>query len=227
MAVMTATRTTIGKKILMAVTGLVWIGFLFFHMYGNTKAFYGAEYFNHYAEALREFGAPVFGHLHFLTLLRIVVVVALVVHVWLAITLSLRNLQSRGSDRYAVKKSVQADRPALTMKWGGLAIGFFVLFHLAQYTWGWTAILPTFERGLAYENMIAGFSFVPNVILYLLALIFLAAHLYHGTWSTFQTLGLNNSRTTSSIRIFAVALALVIAGGFAVVPLAVIFGVLS
>jgi succinate dehydrogenase / fumarate reductase cytochrome b subunit len=226
MAVMTVTRTTIGKKVLMAVTGLIWIGFLFFHMFGNTKAFFGAEYFNHYAEALREFGAPVLAHGQFLFLFRIVTVTALAVHIWMAVSLTRRNLTSRGS-RYAVHKKVHADAASLTMRYGGIAIALFLLFHLAQFTWGVEAVLPSYQEGMPYENMIAGFSSLPVTLLYLVALVFVGLHLYHGTWSMFQTLGLNNSRSTTGLHWFALALAVIIAGGFALVPLAVTFGYLS
>lgn len=227
MAVMTVTRTTIGQKVLMAVTGLIWIGFLLLHMYGNLHAFAGAAAFNAYAEFLRTFGEPILGPRYFLTLLRVVTVVALITHIFLATKLSLRNYTSRGSNRYAAKKSVQADAAALTMKWGGLAIAFFVLFHLMQFTWGVKAVLPTFVRGEAYQNMVAGFSNPVTTILYLIALVALGMHLYHGSWSMFQTLGWNNSHTTRPLSWLALAIALVIALGFAMVPLAVTFGYLS
>lgn len=226
MAVMTAYRTSVGKKVLMAVTGIIWIGFLFFHMYGNTKAFNGAEYFNHYAEALREFGAPVFGHLHFLTLLRILVTISLLVHAYFGITLWLRNRASRGTEGYTLHRKVEADLAGKSMRYGGIAIALFVLYHLAQFTWGVRATLPSFERGLAWENMVAGFMNPVNVIIYLIALVFLGLHLYHGAWSMFQTLGLNNRSTSPWIHGFALALAIIIAGGFSLVPLAVLFGVL-
>ena len=150
MAVLTVTRTTIGQKVLMAVTGLIWIGFLVLHMYGNLKAFGGAAAFNSYAQQLRTIGEPILGDRYFLTLLRVVTMVALITHILLAVRLSARNYVSRGNNRYAARKSVQADAAALTMKWGGLAIAFFVLFHLMQFTWGVKAVLPAFVRGDAF-----------------------------------------------------------------------------
>lgn len=227
MAVMTAYRTSVGKKVLMAVTGLIWIGFLFFHMYGNTKAFKGAEYFNHYAEALRDFGAPVLGHMHFLIIMRTVVTIALLVHAYYGITLWLRNRASRGATGYNLHRKVEADLAGKTMRYGGVAIALFVIYHLMQFTWGVKATLPTFERGAAYENMVAGFMNPVNVIIYLAALVFLGLHLYHGAWSMFQTLGLNNRDTRRWIHGFALVLAIVVAGGFALVPLAVTFGILT
>ena len=227
MAVMTVTRTTIGQKVLMAVTGLIWIGFLLLHMYGNLKAFGGMVAFDSYAEHLRSFGEPILGDRYFLTLLRVITIVALFTHIFLAARLSLRNYVSRGNNRYAAHKSVQADAAALTMKWGGLAIAIFVVFHLMQFTWGVKAVLPAFQRGAAYQNMISGFSFWPTTVLYLVALFALGMHLYHGSWSMFQTLGWNNYRTTRTLHWIALAIAIVIAGGFSLVPLAVTFGYLS
>lgn len=227
MAVMTVTRTTIGQKVLMAVTGLIWIGFLVLHMYGNLKAFGGAVAFNTYAEHLRTFGEPILGDRYFLTLLRVVTVVALLTHIFLAVKLSVHNYTSRGNKRYVVKQSVQADAAALTMKWGGLAIAIFVIFHLMQFTWGVKAVLPAFQRGAAYENMVAGFSYLPTTILYLIALVALGMHLFHGSWSMFQTLGWNNHNTTRPLSWLALVIALVVAGGFALVPLAVTFGFIS
>ncbi len=227
MAVLTVTRTTIGQKVLMAVTGLIWIGFLVLHMYGNLKAFGGALAFNSYAEHLRTFGEPILGDRYFLTLLRVVTMVALITHILLAVRLSARNYVSRGNNRYAARKSVQADAAALTMKWGGLAIAFFIVFHLMQFTWGVKAVLPAFVRGDAYENMVAGFSNPVNTVLYLVALVALGLHLYHGSWSMFQTLGWNNAHTTRPLSWLALAIALVVGIGFALVPLAVTFGFMS
>lgn len=227
MAVLAVTRTTIGQKVLMAITGLIWISFLVLHMWGNTKAFWGPEVFDEYAHHLRTFGEPVLGYLQFLMAFRVLTVVALVTHVFLAVRLSLRNLGSRGSQRYAGRKNVQANAAALTMKWGGLAIAFFILFHLMQFTWGVRAVLPAFDRATPYANMISGFQNPVNVVLYLIALVALGMHLFHGAWSMFQTLGWNNARTTRPLNYLALALAIVVAGGFALVPLSVLFGVLT
>ncbi len=226
MAVMTVSRTTIGQKVLMAVTGLIWIGFLVLHMYGNTKAFAGEQTFNDYAHHLRTFGAPVLGYLQFLMAFRVITVVALIVHMHLAYRLTRRAWAGRGRP-YAVKKRVQADFASSSMRYGGVAILLFILFHLAQFTWGVRAVLPSFDRENPYANMVAGFQFLPTVLFYLVALVALGLHLYHGAWSVFQTLGLNNRNTTKWLHYAAIALAVVVAGGFAVVPLAVTFGIIS
>ncbi len=217
---------TIARKVIMALTGLVWIGFVFFHMYGNLKVFMGAEYFNHYAEALRELGAPVFSHLHLLTLLRIVVVISLVLHVWAAISLT-RQAQKARSTKYQVKRTVTADYASITMRYGGTVILLFVLFHLADLTWGVQALSPDFDRLNPYMNVISTFQNPLVVGFYLLALVALGFHLYHGNWSLVQTLGILSQKYDKPVRIVGLLLALVITVGFAVVPLAVLFGVLQ
>ena len=219
-------RSSIGKKALMALTGLIWIGYVVMHMYGNTKAFLGSEHFNEYAEGLRYLGAPVFGHLHLLTIARIVLVAAIAVHIWAAWSLFVKAREARPSS-YASRRVVQANYASLTMRYGGLVIVLFVLFHLAHLTWGISPIHPDYDRGDAYHNLVIGFQSLPVVIIYLVALAALGLHLYHGTWSMFQTLGLNDSNWDSAFRALAWVLAIVVPLGFAAVPLAVQFGIIA
>ena len=225
-AVLTLPRTSIGKKAIMAVTGLFYVGFVFFHMYGNTKVFLGADYFNEYAEGLRALGEPIFGHLHLLTVMRILLIVAMVLHIWAAVTLTRQAQQARPTN-YKMVKRVQADYASLTMRYGGIALAFFLLYHLAHFTWGIPGVHNNFIPGNAYHNLVTGFQNPLNVILYLIAVTALGFHLYHGTWSLFQTLGLLNRDTTKAIRGLALLLALVIPIGFAVVPISVMAGIVQ
>ncbi|HRW06648.1 MAG TPA: succinate dehydrogenase cytochrome b subunit [Caldilineaceae bacterium] len=222
-AVLALPRTSIGKKAIMAVTGLFYIGFVFFHMYGNTKVFFGAQYFNDYAEGLRDFGHPILGHLHFLYVMRVLMIAAIGLHIWAAVTLT-RQSQAARATKYAVTHRQAADYAALTMRWGGVALFFFLIYHLAHFTWGIPVIHSSFTPGDAYRNLVYGFQSPINVLLYLVALVALGLHLYHGTWSLFQTLGLLNRDTTGAIRGLAWLLALIIPIGFATVPLSVLFG---
>jgi succinate dehydrogenase / fumarate reductase cytochrome b subunit len=222
---MTFPRSTIGKKVIMAVTGLIGIGFLLLHMYGNLKAFGGPAYFNDYAEGLRAFGAPIFGHLHVLMLIRTVLLVSLAGHVWAALALT-RQAWGARPVKYTLKKNVQADYAAVTMRWGGLTIFLFLIYHLMHFTWGVPVAPGGFVRGDAYRNMVVGFQFWPATLFYLLAVIALGLHLYHGGWSMFQTLGLTDENTTKPLRALALGLALVISVGFAIVPVAVLVGII-
>ena len=216
-------RSTIGKKALMALTGLIWIGYVVMHMYGNLKAFQGGVYFNEYAEGLRSLGGPVFGHLHLLTIARIVLVAAIVIHVWAAYSLWLLAREARPAN-YASRRVVQANYASVTMRYGGTVILLFVLYHLAHLTWGVSGVHSDYIRGDAYHNLVVGFSSAPVVIIYLIALVGLGLHLFHGTWSMFQTLGLNNDDWDGPLRALAWLLAIVIPVGFAAVPIGVLFG---
>lgn len=219
-------RSSIGKKALMAVTGLVWIGYVTMHMYGNLKVFQGAEHFNEYAEGLRYIGAPIFGYLHLLTVARVAMVASIVVHVWAALSLYLQARAARPAS-YSTTKIVQANYPALTMRYGGVLIVLFVLFHLMQLTWGVQGISRDFVSGDPYHNVVQAFQAWPVVAVYLLALLALGFHLFHGTWSMFQTLGLNSDDWDGTIRGLAWLVAIVVPVGFAVVPIAVQLGMLQ
>ena len=227
--VMTLHRTSIGKKVIMAVTGLIGIGFVFFHMYGNLKVFGfigGPAYFNEYAEGLRSFGEPIFGHTHLLWVARIVLLVAVILHVWAAWSLYQESNNAR-STRYVKYTKVQADPAASYIRFGGVVLFIFILLHLMHFTWGIPGIHPDFRPGDVYHNLVVGFqsyAYLPAII-YIVAMIVLGFHLYHGAWSMFQTLGLNNHTYTKPLRALALILAIVIPGGFAIVPLAVLFGI--
>jgi succinate dehydrogenase / fumarate reductase cytochrome b subunit len=219
-------RSTIGKKALMAVTGLIWIGYVVVHMYGNTKAFLGPAYFNEYAEGLRHIGAPVFGYLHLLTIARIGLIASLAIHIWAAYSLYQVARAARPTN-YAARRVVQANYASLTMRYGGVVLVLFILFHLAQLTWGVPGLTPDFQRGAAYENLVGAFQSLPVTLLYLVALVALGFHLFHGAWSMFQTLGLNNRDWDGVVRALAWLLAIVVPVGFASVPIAIVFGIIQ
>ncbi len=216
-------RSSIGKKALMALTGLIWIGYVVVHMYGNLKVFTGSVHFNEYAEGLRVIGAPIFGPLHLLTIARIGLIAAIVVHVWAAYSLFQQAREARPAS-YASRRVVQANYASLTMRYGGTVILLFILFHLAHLTWGISPVHSDYIRGDAYHNLIAGFRSLPVVLIYLVALVALGLHLFHGTWSMFQTLGLNDSQWNVAFRALAWVLAIVVPVGFAVVPIAIQLG---
>jgi succinate dehydrogenase / fumarate reductase, cytochrome b subunit len=216
-------RTTIGKKVLVAVSGLIGIGFVFAHMLGNLHAFQGPNQINSYAEELRNIGEPLVPRSLLLWLLRLTVIAAVTVHVTVTTQLALRSRASRKS-RYTDADIVQASYASRTMRWGGAAILAFIVFHLMDFTWG---VHPDYVRGDVYHNLITGFNRWPVVVIYLVAMLCLGMHLYHGTWSTFQTLGLTRARWRPLIRRLALTIALVISVGYAIVPLGVAFNVIK
>ena len=224
----TLPQTTIGKKVMMAVSGVIWIGYLALHMYGNLKIFGGAEHFNEYAAGLRTLGAPVLGYAHLLWVARIILIASFLPHIWEGIMLYLRKRKSRGAS-YVQHKKLRANSAALTMIFGGIAIGLFVIYHLMHITFGTVGIHPDFIPHDAYHNVVVGFksyAYIPAII-YLVALVAIGFHLYHGAWSMFQTLGLNNKSYDGLLHGLALVLALVIPIGFALVPIAVIVGYIS
>lgn len=219
--VLTLYRTSIGKKAVMAVTGLIGYGFVVAHMIGNLKIFEGSAGFNAYAEFLREVGYPLVPHTGLLWIARIVLLTAVILHVVSAIQLTRMGLVSRPVN-YAQKKSVQASFASMTLRWGGIALLFFIIYHLLHFTIG--VAHPDFVYGAAYENVVIGFQNPFIVLIYLVAISALAMHLYHGVWSMFQTLGLNNVRTNSLWRGLATLSAIALFVGFSLVPLSVMFG---
>lgn len=220
-------RTSIGKKVIMAITGLIGIGFVILHMYGNLKVFGGPEYFNAYSEGLRGLGAPIFGHTHLIWIGRLVLLAAVVLHVWAAWSLYQESTHARAV-KYIKHTKIQASVAALYIRVGGVILLIFIIFHLMHFTWGVPGIHPDFSETDVYRNLVVGFSsygYLP-AIFYLVAMTALGFHLYHGTASLFQTLGLND-HDAKPLRVFSLCLAIVVAAGFAIVPLAVMFGLIS
>ena len=221
--------TTIGKKLLVAITGLGWIGFVFAHMIGNLKYFLGPEGHgdnrpaaNVYGEWLRDLGTPAFPRTVLLWILRFGLIIAFVAHVVLVAYLAKRNHDSRPS-RYAKTAHVQANPASLMMKWGGVTILAFLIFHLAQFTWGVSHTIA-YKRGDVYANVHNAFYHRPLFgIIYLIAMVALAGHIYHGFWSTMQTLGFNRRRWDGLFRRTATALAAVIVGGNVIIILGATF----
>jgi len=218
-------RSTVGKKVLMAVSGAIFTGFVLGHMYGNLKAFFGREVFNHYAEFLREMGAPLFMHGQLLWVFRIVLLLAVLIHVLPAIQLWLLGKSARPVN-YARRLDTQETTiAARTMIWGGLLIGTFVVLHILHLTTG--NLHPDFVYGDAYNNLVVGFQWLPVPILYIVVMAALCFHLYHGVWSALQTLGINHQRYNKFRRPVALIVAAAVFVGFVSVPVAVMAGILT
>ncbi len=211
----------------MAVSGLVFIGYLVLHMYGNLKVFAGQEAFDEYAHHLRVFGEPMLPENGLLWVVRVVLIVGLVVHVVAAFKLWARASNAR-TTKYQVKKAVAASLSSRVMRWGGVALLLFVIFHILHLTTH--TINPGGDPESPYRRMVNGFS--PEnwwvSVVYLLAMAALAMHLRHGVWSAAQTLGLTNTATSRARwNVAGYVAALVIAGGFALVPLSILFGIVE
>lgn len=220
----TSVRTTIAVKIVMALSGALFVFFVLAHMYGNLKMFAGQEAFDEYAHHLRTFGEPILPYSGFLWVLRIGLVVSLIAHVGSALHLWRRANGAR-STRYVVRRATVATLSSRTMRWGGIALFLFLGFHLAQFTWLTVNVAGEFDS--PYDRVHAAFELWWVVAIYLTALAALGMHLRHGTWSAAQTLGLTGSpRAARGANAVAVALALVVAVGFALPPLSILFGLI-
>jgi succinate dehydrogenase / fumarate reductase cytochrome b subunit len=221
-AALTLYRSSIGKKTIMALTGLIGIGFVVMHMVGNLKVFLGAQAFNDYAHFLREFGEPVLPYSTVLWIIRLVLLGAVALHILAAYQLTRQDWAGRPV-RYARQKPVQATFASRTMRWGGVILALFIVYHIAHMTLG--IVHPNFEEGNAYHNYVIAFQVWWVTLFYVLAMLALGLHIYHGFWSLFQTLGLNNRTYNQLLRGLALLIALVLVGGFLAPALAVLFGV--
>jgi succinate dehydrogenase / fumarate reductase, cytochrome b subunit len=225
-ALTTFYRSTLGKKVCMAVTGLVMIGFVIGHMAGNLKIFAGFEggtaKLDLYAEHLRAIGEEMFGRSGLLWGARLGLIAAVVLHIWSAIQLKRISAAARpvGYAKYTPRGSTFASR---TMYWGGLFLALYLVFHILHFTTG-TVHFAGFEEGKVYQNVVNAFRSPFMTALYVVAMVFLGLHLYHGTWSAMQTLGLDNPDRNQAFRHLARAVSLVVAVGFALVPIAVFVG---
>lgn len=187
--------TSVGKKFVMAVTGLIGIGFVLGHMVGNLKIYLGAEEINTYAEFLRDFGYPLLPHTVLLWIIRLVLLGALVLHVHAAYALTQANKQAVGGKRYRSEREwVVASFASRTTRWTGVIILLYILFHLADLTWGLPGFSEDWVRGEVYDNFVNSMGRWWAALIYVVANVALAIHLFHGTWSLFQTMGWNNKR---------------------------------
>ncbi|MSY83742.1 MAG: succinate dehydrogenase [Actinobacteria bacterium] len=221
-----ASRSTITLKLVMAVSGLVFIGFVLSHMYGNLKAFSGELAFNEYAEHLRTLGEPLLPYSGLLWIIRVGLIVSLVVHVGSAVVLARRAHAARPV-KYANRKYKNSSFSSRTMRWGGLTILVFLTWHLLNFTI--VKINPAGgETNNPYRLMVDTFDLWWMTLIYLAAMAALALHLHHGTFSALQTLGLTNTAAARSrARAAGWVLAVVVAGGFSLVPIFTLLGVIS
>jgi succinate dehydrogenase / fumarate reductase cytochrome b subunit len=215
-------QSTIGKKYVMAITGLIWFGYLIVHLWGNLKIYAGPQFLNEYGGFLRSVGEPFFGSSQLLWLARIILIPAFIVHIIAALRLTARDRASRPRP-YAMRRNLESTIASRTMIYGGVFILLFVIYHVLDFTFG--TVNPSFEEGNIYHNVVASFRVWPVALFYILAMVAVGLHLFHGIWSLFQTLGWNTARTNRLIRNVATALAVLLTAGNISIPLAVLVGV--
>lgn len=226
--VATLYRTTVGKKVLMALSGVVLFGFVFVHMLGNLKMLVppsdGHFAMDVYAEFLREVGYPLLPHGGLLWIARFVLLGAVAVHVLSAVQLAQLSRAARPSG-YAREDSLSLSYASRTMRWGGVILLLFVVYHILHFTTGQAH--SSFVYGAVHQNYVNAFQNPAIFAVYLIAQSALCLHLYHGVWSFFQTLGLSHPKYNHLRRPFAAGFAIVVFVGFLTPPTLVLTGVIS
>jgi succinate dehydrogenase / fumarate reductase, cytochrome b subunit len=214
----------------MAVSGLILIGFLLAHMYGNLKVFAGKEAFNDYAHHLRVLGEPILPYGGALWIIRAVLFVSIAAHMYAAFNLWSRAHKARGGVRryYSTKSrtGVQRTYASFTLRWGGVVILLFAIYHLLHLTWN--VVHPGGAAADPYQRVVNGFQIWSVVLAYTIAMVAVGLHVRHGTWSALTTLGANTSslaRRRLNAAAYVVAALLTI--GFLLPPFAILFGFVS
>jgi len=210
-------QSLVGKKVIMAVTGVILFLFVVGHLLGNLQIFAGPERLNAYAAFLKRTG-------EILWAVRVVLLVALVLHIVAAVQVSLASKRARPIP-YAVKRNVETGYAARTMLWSGPLIFVYVVYHLAMFTFLVTG--PGYSPTDVYRNEVLAFRVPAISAVYVLAIVFLGMHLYHGAWSMLHTLGASNPRYRVLRRRVAPAVAIAITAGYIAIPVAVLTGFIS
>lgn len=240
--------SSIGRKILMAVTGLILIAFVVGHLVGNLQVFQHPDHINGYAAFLRQLGPT-------LWIARVVLIVAVLIHIWAATVLTLENKRARGGEPYAFKHTIRATLASRTMRITGYLVLLFIVYHLAHFTWGW-AHGDTFKEHLArlhgpyvmqndyhvagfltvakgapvedvHSMVILGFQRPVVSLIYIFSVGLLSFHLLHGFDSMFQTLGLRSSRWADGLRKVSIAFCVLYFLGNLIIPGAALIGKLQ
>lgn len=208
--------SSVGKKAIMAVTGLIWVAYLITHVLANLLVFQGPSKLNAYSAFLHGTGGALWAA-------RLVLIAALVLHVIAAVQLAARSKEARPAGYQAGREPQVSTLASRTIRWGGALILLFLVYHILHFTVG--TAHPDFVQGDPYHNVATGFRNPGVVVLYLIAMAAVGLHLYHGIWSSGRSLGMSPPSPQPLRRTVALVLALVIWLGFTVIPIAVYAGV--
>lgn len=222
--------TAVGKKYVMAISGIAMMGFVLFHMIGNLKMYLGAADLDHYAEFLRDLLYPLAPKGVVLWILRAGLIVMLLAHLHAAWSLTQLNRRARPVKYQSARDYQVANFASRTMRWTGIIVLSFLIWHLLDFTFGVvnaTGTDTTFVRGQVYDNLVRSLDRWPVSAFYVVANILLGIHLFHGAWSLFQSLGWNNPRFNNWRRGFATAFATIIVVGNVSFPIAVLAGIVQ
>ena len=211
--------STIGKKIVMAVTGAIMFGFVIVHMLGNLQVFEGPEKLNAYGAFLHSIG-------ELLWPARIVLLIAITLHIIATVQLALRNKQARPIG-YSRKQAIASSYASRTMYWSGPIVLAFIIFHLLHLTAGYIHPGAAYIEGDVYHNVVAGFQVWWVSVWYVFAICLLGQHLRHGLWSMFQSVGIHQPQHTAVLKKAAMVIALLIVLGYVSIPISVLLGLVK
>ena len=217
-------RVSIGKKAVVAITGMILVLFVIGHMIGNLKVYLGdhdgVPAIDEYAMSLRTIGSEFFGYGGVLWIVRVILIITVVVHISLVIDLAIRSRRARPVKYQHPPKRLMASIASRLMMVSGLLILIYIPFHILEFTTG-TIVFGSYSQWEVYHNLHSAFSmeywYIP--LFYIIVMICLGFHLYHGTWSVFQSLGWDSPDRNLGFRWLAVVVAVAVAGGFISVPL--------
>jgi succinate dehydrogenase (or fumarate reductase) cytochrome b subunit, b558 family len=209
--------STVGKKIVMAVTGAIGVGYLIGHVVGNLLVFLGPPEIDAYAAFLKSKPGLLWAT-------RTILLLAVILHIIAAFQLARLSQKSRpiGYKRW---RAVGSDFASRTMRWTGPVVGIFIVYHLLHFTTG--TVHPDFHEGRVYHNVTSGFQVWYVSAFYIVAMLALLAHLYHGAWSMFQSVGLNHPKYNRLVRAFTTIITIVVVLGFISIPVAVLLGFIA
>jgi succinate dehydrogenase / fumarate reductase cytochrome b subunit len=211
--------STIGKKIVMAVTGILMFAFVIGHLLGNLQVFEGPAKLNAYGAFLHSIG-------ELLWPVRAVLLIAIALHIIATVQLALRNKRARPTG-YSVKKAIASSYASRTMYWSGPIVLAFIIFHLLHLTAGYIHPGAAYIEGDVYHNVVSGFQVWWVSLSYIVAISLLGLHLRHGLWSMFQTLGIHQPQYTARLQTAALVIALLIVVGYISIPISVLLGLVK
>jgi succinate dehydrogenase / fumarate reductase, cytochrome b subunit len=211
--------STVGKKIVMAVTGIILFGFVIGHLLGNLQVFEGPAKLNAYGAFLHSIG-------EFLWPVRIILLIAVTLHIVATVQLALRKKRARPIE-YSVKKAIASSYASRTMYWSGPIVLAFIIFHLLHLTAGYIHPGAAYIEGDVYHNVVSGFQVWWVSLSYVVAVSLLGLHLRHGLWSMFQTLGIHQPQHTLRFKKAAMVIALLITLGYISIPICVLLGLVK
>lgn len=212
-------ESTVGKKIVMAVTGIILFAFVIGHLLGNLQVYEGPAKLNAYGAFLHSIGEVLWP-------VRIILLIAVALHIIATVQLALRKKRARPIG-YSRKQAIASSYASRTMYWSGPIVLAFIIFHLLHLTAGYIHPGAAYIEGDVYHNVVSGFQVWWVSLSYVVAISLLGLHLRHGLWSMFQSLGIHQPQHTKKLQTAAAVIAILIVLGYISIPISVLLGLVK